>query len=64
MEYYLQYPLGIHTDICYCPTNGNHNCSIDHLGEVYPGQTLTVDLCLPYNNIEEDRILCVESYND
>ena len=30
---------------------------------VYPGQTLTVDLCLPYNN-EETSILCVETYND
>ena len=58
-------PLGIHTDICHCPANASHNCSVDWLGKVYPGQTLTVDLCLPYNNEENSlRILCVESYND
>lgn len=56
-------PLGIHTDICYCPSNASYNCSDDWLGKVYPGQTLTVDLCLPYIN-EESRILCVETYND
>ena len=56
------YPLGIHTDICYCPANASYNCSIDWLGKVYPGKTLAVDLCLPYNN-EESRILCVETYN-
>ena len=55
--------LGVHTDICYCPTNADYNCSVDWLGKVYPGQILTVDLCLPYNN-EESRILFVESFND
>ena len=62
---YDNYPLGIHTDICYCPTPNNSNCSVDWLGIVYPGQTLTVNLCLhmPYNN-KESRILWVETYND
>ena len=62
-RYQHLYPLGVHTDICYCPTNTDYNCSVDWLGKVYPGQILTVDLCLPYNN-EERRILFVESFND
>ena len=64
-KYQHHYPLGIHTDICYCPTFNNTkyiNCSVDQLGKVYPGQTLTIDLCLPYNN-EINRILYVETYN-
>ena len=63
MESYKHYPLGIHTNICYCSPLGHYNCSVDWLGMVYPGQTLTVGLCLSYNN-EETSILCVETYND
>ena len=36
----------------------------DHvLGPVYPGQTLTVNLCLPYNH-ENIGLLYAETYND
>ena len=62
-KYQHHYPLGIHTNICYCPLFINYNCSVDQLSKVYPGQTLTVDMCLPYNN-ELNRILYVETYND
>ena len=63
-KYHHHYPLGIHTSICYCPTHASCNCNVDWLGKVYPGQTLHIDLCLPYNNNEESRILLVETYND
>ena len=62
--YQHHYPLGIHTNICYCPTfHLSYNCSVDQLGKVYPGQTLTVDLCLPYDK-GKSRILYVETDND
>ena len=61
--YQHQYTSSVHTDICYCPTLASYNCSVNWLGKVYPGQTLTVDLCLPYNN-EESRLLWIESFND
>ena len=36
-----------HKHICYCPRDGEHNCTVDQLGPVYPGQVLQVDLCMP-----------------
>ena len=36
-----------HNRICYCFQNGTSDCNIDVLGQVYPGQTLQVDLCIP-----------------
>ena len=60
---YHQYTSSVHTDICYCPTLANYNCSVNWLGKGYPGQALIVDLCLPYNN-EESRVLWIESFND
>ena len=56
-----QIQVGIHTTICYCPPSLHYNCSVDQLGPVYPGENLTVDLCLPYND-EEIGILYVETY--
>ena len=56
------YQLGDHTTICYCPQSSCHNCSADHLGPVYPGQMLTVELCLPYNE-EQRAIMYTETYN-
>ena len=57
------YQLGTHTTVCYCPSSSHYNCSADQLGPVYPGENLTVDLCLP-NNEEEFGILYAETYND
>ena len=34
-------------EICYCPHDGEYNCTVDMLGPVYPGQMLQVDLCMP-----------------
>ena len=36
-----------HKKICYCPHDGEYNCTVDLLGPVYPGQMLQVDLCMP-----------------
>ena len=36
-----------HKEICYCPHDGDYNCTVDLLGPVYPGQMLQVDLCIP-----------------
>ena len=36
-----------HKHICYCPHDGEYNCTVDLLGPVYPGQILQVDLCMP-----------------
>ena len=62
-KYQHHYPLGIHINICYCPSFEDYDCSVDQLGKVYPGQTLTVDLCLPYND-EKYGIVYVETFND
>jgi len=57
------YQLGDHTTVCYCPQSSHHNCSVHHLSpSIYPGQLLTVELCLP-NNKEEGGILYSEAYN-
>ena len=55
--------LGIHTTVCYCQRFSHYNCSVNELGPIYPGQTLTVDLCLPYNH-ENIGLLYAETYND
>jgi len=55
--------LGTHTTICYCQQFPHYNCSVDELGPIYPGQTLTIDFCLPYNN-ENIGLLYAETYND
>ena len=57
------YPLGTHSTICYCPPSSHYNCSVDQLGPVYPGENLTVDLCLPYND-EEIGVMYAETYNN
>ena len=36
--------------ICHSSKNGEHNCSVDTLGPVYPGQMLQLDLCTPCNH--------------
>ena len=36
--------------ICYCSKDEGTNCSIDVLGQVYPGQTLKTQLCTPCND--------------
>ena len=59
----VQHHIGDHTTVCYCPPSSHYNCSVDQLGPVYPGENLTVDLCLPYNN-EEIGVLYTETYNN
>ena len=39
-----------HTRVCYCFTNNTHDCSLDLLGPVFPGQVLQVDLCVPHES--------------
>ena len=46
---YILYKLGYHTTVCHCSPSSRYNCSVDQLGTVYPGENLTVDLCLPSN---------------
>ena len=55
--------LGIHTTVCYCQRSSHYNCTVNELGPIYPGQALTVDLCLPYNH-ENIGLLYAETYND
>ena len=55
--------LGIHTSVCYCQQFSYYNCSLNELGPVYPGQILTVNLCLPYNS-ENIGLLYAETHNN
>ena len=48
----------IYHKICHCSQNGGHNCSVDTLGPVYPGQVLQLDICTPCN--DEPSILYAE----
>ena len=59
----LSYQLSVHSVVCYCPHSLNYNCNINQLGPIYPGQNLSVDLCLPHN-AEEIRILYAETRTD
>jgi len=62
-----EYPLsrlGDHSSVCYCPPSSPYNCSVDQLGPVYPGNNLTVDLCLPYFDFEKVAAMYVETYNE
>jgi len=58
----MSYQLGVHITICYCPTSSHYNCSVDQLGPVFPGENLTVDLCLPYNH-KETAIVYIDTNN-
>ena len=53
------HPWVHHKEICYCPHDGNYNCTIDLLGPVYPGQVLRVDLCIPQT--DKDYIIYAET---
>ena len=46
--------------ICFCSNNVT-DCSLDVLGQVYPGQTLQVELCVPCSG--EDATLHVETHH-
>ena len=50
-----------HTRVCYCFMNNTHDCSLDQLGPVFPGQVLQLDLCMPYDN--DLSILFVDTHN-
>ena len=55
--------LSIHTSVCYCQQFPYINCSVNKLGPIYPGQVLTIDLCLPYN-YENFGLLYAETHNN
>ena len=47
--------------ICYCPHDGNYDCTVDQLGPVYPGQKLQVELCVPQAKSDNYYILYSET---
>ena len=49
-----------HKRICYCPHDGDYDCTVDLLGPVYPGQVLQADLCMP--QADKDYIITVETH--
>ena len=49
-----------HNMICHCSRNAT-DCRVDVLGQVYPGQTLQVELCLPCS--DKEATLYVETHN-
>ena len=49
-----------HKHICYC--NNKTNCSIDVLGNVYPGQMLQTNLCSMYGS-DDSSVLYAEVHN-
>ncbi|XP_065898558.1 uncharacterized protein [Dysidea avara] len=53
-------PLNIHNRVCACSSHGVHDCSIDVIGPVYPGQVLRAIMSLPYN--KELSILYTETH--
>ena len=56
----LSYQLSKHSTVCSCQQSLEYDCNDDQLGPIYPGQNLTVDLCLPYND-EDVGILYAET---
>ena len=50
-----------HKRICYCPHDGDYNCTVDLLGPVYPGQVLQINLCMPQAN--KDYIITIETHS-
>ena len=55
--------LGVHTTVCYSQSSSHYNCSVNEIGLIFPGQILTIHLCLPYN-YENTGLLYAETYND
>ena len=49
-----------HKRICYCPHDGDYNCTVDILGSVSPGQLLQVDLCIPH--ADSSYIITIETH--
>ena len=56
------HPWVHHKRICYCPHDGDYNCTVDLLGPVYPGQMLQVDFCMPQIRSVDDYTLYVETH--
>ena len=54
--------LGHHIKLCYCPRNGTYNCSVDLIGQAYPGQTLQVDMCAPYLTGNDISVMFVDTH--
>ena len=54
------HPFINHKEVCYCPHDGEYNCTVDQLGPVYPGQLLQVDLCIP--QADDSYIIIVETH--
>jgi len=59
----LSHQLSLHSTVCYCPQVLKYDCNFDELGPIYPGQNLTVDLCLPYN-VEDVGILYADAHSN
>ena len=51
-----------HTRVCYCFMNNTHDCSLDQLGPVFPGQLLKLNLCIP-NSDDGIFALYVDTFN-
>ena len=49
-----------HKTMCFCSNNVT-DCSLDVLGQVYPGQTLQVELCVPCSG--KDATLHIETHH-
>ena len=49
--------------ICYCPHDGNYDCTVDLLGPVYPGQKLQIELCFPQAESNDSYILHTKTHD-
>ena len=54
--------LYYHNYICCCHENGTHDCTIDELGPLYPGQMLQEKVCVLYG--ENISVLYTETNNE
>ena len=53
-----------HSRVCYCLENHTHNCYIDELGPVFPGQLLQVNLCILHDaKSDQNFVLYVDMLN-
>ena len=48
-------------DFCYCTDDQHYNCSIDELGPVYPGQTISLNLIVKSNKYNTGAGLIIDS---
>ena len=60
-QYLFHFSIG---SLCYCSDYETHNCYINTLGPIFPGQTLTTGLCLDCMNDDYDSIKSVPISTD